>query len=118
MPTLVAQHEKSSYSNPFSSKFSYRHHGSKIISVPQAKPASPKTLNNIKPASPGLPPEDSTGNGLESIKSCVGEEELPERTPVAVQLHVPASTDRSPLRDVCQRSFDSDDSTSSMFNEK
>lgn len=119
MPTLVVQHGKTSCYSPFSSKYPYRHHGTRIISVPQATPVNSKTLNLIKSPSPGLPPSDSTKNSLKSNKSCIEEEELPERLeiPVAVQLLVPASTDTSPLCDICQVSFDSDHSISSMFDE-
>ncbi|KAG1726779.1 hypothetical protein EDD22DRAFT_961359 [Suillus occidentalis] len=114
MPTSVVQHDKTSRYSPFLSKYPYRHHGTRIISVPQATPVNPKTLNLIKSPSPVLPPADSTENALKSNKSCVEEEELPERlgTPVAVQLLIPASTDPSPLRDICQSSFDSDHSIS------
>ncbi|KAG1857711.1 hypothetical protein DFJ58DRAFT_878153 [Suillus subalutaceus] len=109
MSTLVAQHDKNSYCSSFTPKHPkhpYRHYETRNNSASQMTSPNYKTSNLIKPATPGLSPEDSTEKGLESTKSPFGKEEAPENTPVAVQLHVPASTDPSPLRDVCQRSID------------
>jgi hypothetical protein len=80
-------------------------------SVPQTPPANHKTSDLTKRAPQGLSPEDSPEKGLESTESSFGKEEVPDDAPVAVQLHVPASTDPSPLHDVCEQSIDPDDST-------
>ncbi|KAG1784685.1 uncharacterized protein HD556DRAFT_1451489 [Suillus plorans] len=116
MSTLVAQHDKKSFCSSFPPKRpkrSRRQCETRSNSAPQTL-ANQKTSNLMKATSPGLSPQDSTGNGLESIKSLVEEEEAPDNTPVAVQLHIPTFTDPSPLRDVCQRSIGSDHSTSNV----
>ncbi|KAG1851406.1 hypothetical protein F4604DRAFT_1686898 [Suillus subluteus] len=108
MSTLVAQPDKNLYSIPFPPKHSYRHHETRSNST---QATTHKATQFIKPASPGLPSGPGTEQDVISNKlSLLGKEEASENKPV-IQPEVSASSDASPLHDVCQQSFVSDRTT-------
>ncbi|KAG2121631.1 hypothetical protein DEU56DRAFT_918148 [Suillus clintonianus] len=104
MPTLVAQHEKKTYHSSFIPKHPYKLYETRTNSAPQTTSANHKT-NLIKVDKPASSKDSTEKRGV--TKSSVGKEETPESTPVTAH----ASTDSSPLHDVCQRPIHYDPST-------